>query len=130
MALTLPRDQFQGWATYDTSGRLRIGFFDRSYDPANHQYGYTLATETTPGSLSFTTKELTTVRSDPTKNNRWFAGTLDPDFPFPTSFIGDYSGIAATPAGGVVAVWTDLRNQVTFAGRSGADEDMYFATSP
>ena len=69
-----------------------------------------------PGSLSFSTDELTTVRSDPTKNNRWFAATLDPDFPFATSFIGDYSGIAATPSGGVVAVWTDLRNQVSFAG--------------
>ena len=112
------------------TGLLRIGFFDRQYDAANHQYGYTLATETSAGSLSFSTDELTTVRSDPTKNNRWFAATLDPDFPFATSFIGDYSGIAATPSGGVVAVWTDLRNQVSFAGGTGADEDVYFATSP
>ena len=53
-----------------------------------------------------------------------------PDFPFANSFIGDYSGIAATPSGGVVAVWTDLRNQVSFAGRTGADEDVYFAKAP
>ena len=130
VAIALQGDQFQGWGAYDANGRLRIGFFDRQYDAANHQYGYTLATETSAGSLSFSTAELTTVRSDPTKNNRWFAATLDPHFPFATSFIGDYSGIAATPSGGVVAVWTDLRNQVSFAGRSGADEDVYFANSP
>ena len=34
---------------------LRIGFFDRQYDRANHQYGYTLATEISAGSLSFST---------------------------------------------------------------------------
>ena len=130
VAITRRGDQFQGWGTYDTSGRLRIGFFDRSYDPANHAYGYTVATETTPGSLTFATQELTTVRSDPTKNNRWFAATLNASFPFANSFIGDYSGIAATPSGGVVAVWTDLRNQVSFAGRTGADEDVYFAKAP
>ena len=130
VAIALPGDQFQGWGAYDANGLLRIGFFDRQYDSANHQYGYTLATETSAGSLSFSTDELTTVRSDPTKNNLWFAATLDPHFPFATSFIGDYSGIAATPSGGVVAVWTDLRNQVSFAGGTGADEDVYFATSP
>ncbi|HEX5823425.1 MAG TPA: hypothetical protein VFY18_03105, partial [Candidatus Limnocylindrales bacterium] len=112
-----------------TSGRLRIGFFDRAGD-ANLTYGYTLATETAAGSLAFTFTELTTVRSDPTKNNRWFAGTIDPAFPFATTFIGDYSGIAATPAGGVVATWTDLRNEVTFAGRTGHGQDMYFAAAP
>ena len=30
VAITRPGDQFQGWGTYDTNGRLRIGFFDRS----------------------------------------------------------------------------------------------------
>jgi hypothetical protein len=130
VALELAGDQFQGWAAYDADGLLRIGFFDRSYDPANHQYGYTLATETAAGALTFGTSELTTARSDPTKDNRWFAATDDPDFPFATTFIGDYSGIAATPSGGVVAVWTDLREQVSFAGRTGADQDMVFAAAP
>ena len=45
-ALTLAGDQFMPWGAYDTQGVLRIGTFDRSYDPANHEYGYTLATET------------------------------------------------------------------------------------
>jgi hypothetical protein len=130
VALDLRGDQFQGWAAYDTSGMLRIGFFDRSYDPANHEYGYTLATETAAGALTFATSELTTARSDPTKDNRWFAATDEPDFPFATTFLGDYSNIAATPDGGVVAVWTDLREDVAFAGRTGADQDMVFAAAP
>ena len=129
-AIALRNDQFQPWGAYDTAGRLRIGLFDRAGDSANHAYGYTLATETAAGSLAFSLTELTTARSDPTKNNRWFAGTLDPDFPFATSFIGDYSGIAITPAGGVVATWTDLRNDVTFAGATRKGQDMYFAAAP
>ena len=130
-ALTIARDQFQGWAAYDTDGLLRIGFFDRSYDAANHKYGYTLATESSSGSLTFAMSQLTTVLSDPTKNDRWFSGaTPNPAFPHPTTFLGDYSGIAANPAGGVVAVWTDMRESITFAGRTGADEDMFFAAAP
>jgi hypothetical protein len=129
-AIARTNDQFQPWGAYDTGGRLRIGAFDRAGDAANHTYAYTLATEAIAGSLTFAFTDLTTVRSDPTKNNRWFAGTLDADFPFATTFIGDYSGIAATPAGGVVATWTDLRNDVTFAGRTGHGQDMYFAAAP
>lgn len=129
-AIARTNDQFQPWGAYDTAGRVRIGFFDRAGDAANHTYGYTLATETAAGSLAFSFAELTTVRSDPTKNNRWFAGTVDPAFPFATTFIGDYSGIAATPAGGVVATWTDLRNDVTFAGATRKGQDMYFAAAP
>ena len=120
----------RGWAAYDANGLLRIGFFDRSYDPANHQYGYTLATETASGTLAFGTTELTTARSDPTKNDRWFAATVKPAFPFATTFLGDYSGIAAKPGGGVVAVWTDMRGTVSFAGRTGADQDVEFAAAP
>ena len=126
-ALALPGDQFMPWGAYDTSGRLRIGTFDRSYDPANHQYGYTLATETSAGSLTFGTAEVTTARSDPTTGDRWFAGTLNPDFPFATAFLGDYSNIAATPDGGVVAYWTDMREDATFAGVTRKGEDAYFA---
>jgi hypothetical protein len=130
-ALAIVGDQFQGWAAYDAGGLLRIGFFDRSYDPANHEYGYTLATENGAGTLAFTTSQLTTVLSDPTSGDRWFSGrTPNPDFPHPTTFLGDYSGIAAVPGAGVVAVWTDMRNTTSFGGRTGAAEDMYFATAP
>ena len=42
-AVAVPLDQFMPWGAYDAGGRLHIGYFDRSYDPANHRYGYSLA---------------------------------------------------------------------------------------
>jgi hypothetical protein len=127
-ALALRNDQFQPWSTYDSTGKLRIGFFDRSYDAANHRYGYTLATERRAGSLTFATTQLSTALSDPTQGDRWFSGrTPNPAFPHPTTFLGDYSGIAPTASGGVVALWTDLSVQnVCFPARCGTGEDAFF----
>jgi hypothetical protein len=129
VALTLAGDQWMPWGAYDTNGRLRIGAFDRSSDAANHLYNYSLSTETVPGTLAFATVAVSTATSDPTMNDRWFSGTtLNAAFPHPTSFLGDYSNIAVVPGTAtVVAYWTDLRNVVTFAGRTGAGEDAYFA---
>jgi BNR repeat-like domain len=130
-ALTLSGDQFMPWAAFDTNGLLRIGFFDRSYDSANHEYGFTLATETSAGSSTFSLSQVTTTLSNPTRDDRWFSGaTLDASFPHPTSFLGDYSNIAALPGGGVAAYWTDMRNSVSFAGRTGFGEDGYFGAMP
>jgi hypothetical protein len=129
-ALTLSGDQFMPWGAYDSGGLLRIGFFDRQYDSANHKYGFSLATESSSGSVAFTTSQLTTALSDPTKGDRWFAATDDPDFPFATTFLGDYGNIAAVPSGGVVAYWTDMRLDATFAGRTGHGEDAFFAAAP
>ena len=62
---------------------------------------------------------------------RWFAATDEEDFPFATTFLGDYSNIAVVPGTThVVAYWTDLRNEVTFGARSGHDQDAYFAYVP
>jgi hypothetical protein len=131
VALTLPNDQFQPWSAYDASGRLRIGTFDRSTDPANHKYDYSLATETAPGTLAFATAPVSTQQSEPTRDDRWFAATLNPAFPFATSFLGDYSNIAVVPGTTtVVSYWTDMRNDVTFDGRTGHSEDAYFAKTP
>jgi Neuraminidase (sialidase) len=128
-AITAPDDQFMPWGAYDSSGILRIGYFDRSYDPANHSFGYTLATETTPGSLTFATTQVTTALSDPTQGDRWFSGiTVNSAFPHPTRFLGDYSGITAATA--VKALWTDFRNTVCFTTRCGAGEDAFYATAP
>jgi hypothetical protein len=127
VALALPGDQFMPWGTYDRSGILRAGLFDRRYDAANHTYDYSLATETASGTLSFSTSKVSTVSSDPTTGNRWFALTVDPAFPFATAFIGDYSNIAAIPSGGVVTYWTDLREQACFGTRCGHGQDAYFA---
>ncbi len=121
-------DQFMPWGAYDASGLLRIGYFDRSYDPANHKFGYTLATETSAGSLSFSFMQVTTALSDPTQNDRWFSGTtVNSSFPHPSSFIGDYSGIAATSS--AVTLWTDMRLTVCFSGRCGSGEDALFGAS-
>jgi len=127
VSLSLSRDQFMPWGAYDTNGLLRIGFFDRQYDAANHQYGYSLATETAHGSLAFGTSQLTTALSDPTKGNLWFAATVEPAFPLATTFLGDYSNIAATPSGAIVAYWTDLRQTACFAGVCQKGQDAFFA---
>jgi hypothetical protein len=130
VALELPGDQFQPWSAYDQTGRLRIGTFDRSIDTANHLYTYSLATETAPGSLTFDVAHVASANSDPTKNDRWFAATVNQGFPFATSFLGDYSNIAIIPGGGVASYWTDMRNDVDFAGRAGHGEDAFFAKTP
>jgi hypothetical protein len=125
-AIQIPSDQFQPWGAYNSSGLLQIGYYDRSYDLANHQYGYTLASETNPGSLNFTFQQVTTVLSDPTKDDAWvWTRTANPDFPNPTPFIGDYSGIAVVPGTNqVAALWTDMREQAPSGGHA---EDAYFA---
>ncbi|MCU1307195.1 MAG: neuraminidase, partial [Acidobacteriaceae bacterium] len=124
VALTVSNDQFMPWGAYDNTGKLRIGYFDRKYDSANHMYGYTLATEGTAGSLTFSFAEVTTTLSDPTKNDRWFSGlTVNPAFPHPTAFLGDYSNITSAPDGHVANYWTDMRLNVCFAGRCGFGED-------
>ena len=130
VSLSLAGDQFQPWGAYDRTGFLRIGLFDRQYDALNRQYGYSLATEMVAGALAFTTTQLTTALSEPTKDNRWFAATLNPAFPFATTFIGDYSNIAAKPSGGIVAYWTDLRQQACFGARCGHGQDAFFAAAP
>ncbi len=129
-ALELAGDQFMPWGAYDDGGILRIGLFDRRYDAANHKYDYSLATESGSGTLTFSLSKVSTASSDPTTANRWFAPTLNPDFPFATAFIGDYSNIAAVPSGGVVAYWTDLREQACFGTRCGFGQDAYFAAVP
>jgi hypothetical protein len=130
-ALQIPGDQFQPWGAFDKNGNLQIGFFDRSYDSANHKYGYTLATVgmTQKGQLAFTTQQLTTALSDPTKGDLWFPVTVNSNFPDATRFMGDYSNIAVTPTG-VAALWTDMRENTTFGGVTGHGENAFFALTP
>ena len=52
---------------------------------------------------------------------------MNAGFPFATSFLGDYSNIAVVPGTTtVVSYWTDMRNDVSFGGRTGHGEDAYF----
>lgn len=122
-AIPIANDQWTPWGAFDVSGTLRIGTFDRSTDPANHLYDYSLLTGPT-----FTPVPVSTQQSDPTMNDRWFAATVNPAFPFATLFLGDYSNIAVVPGTtNVVAYWTDMRNDVCFGSRCGHGEDAYFA---
>jgi hypothetical protein len=131
LAIARRGDQFMPWGAYDASGTLHIGTFDRAGDRANHTYAYSLATESSPGSLAFSVAPVSTVRSDPTRNDRWFAATVDPAFPFATEFLGDYSNITIDPGSGdVLSYWTDMRNTACFAGRCGHGEDAFFARTP
>jgi hypothetical protein len=130
-AVVARNDQFMPWGAYDARGRLRIGTFDRSTDAANHRYDYSLATETAASTLSFAgLVPVSTVQSEPTRDDRWFAATVNPAFPRATLFLGDYSNIAATPSGGVVAYWTDMRETACFGGVCGHGQDAYFAALP
>jgi len=127
-AIRAAGDQFFAWAAYDAMGRLRIGYHDRSYDPDNHKYGYTLATEKRAGSLQFNQSQVTTALSDPTKDNRWVTATVDKRFPNANVFLGDYSGIA--PIGNtnnVVALWADQRIDSCFGGTCGHGQDTFAA---
>jgi hypothetical protein len=128
-ALAIPNDQFMPFGAYNARGQLQIGYFDRSYDPANHKYGYSLASETTPGSLHFTEQQVTTALSDPTQGDAFafFQTTANANFPNATRFMGDYSNIANTP-NGVAALWTDMRLQTTAPPpNTGWAEDAFFA---
>ena len=94
---------------------------DRSYDPANNAYAYSLSIQTATG---WSTQNVSGALSDPTKNNRWFTGgQIFPNFPYPTTFIGDYTEIAVSGTT-VRSFWTDLRNDTTIFGRTGHDEQL------
>jgi hypothetical protein len=124
-AIKLANDQFMPWGAYDAAGALRIGMFDRSGDPANHTYNYSLATQTTGNRSSIVAAS--TVASDPTTDDRWFARNVNPNFPNATAFLGDYSNIAVVPGTTtILAYWTDLRATACFGGVCRHGEDAEF----
>jgi hypothetical protein len=125
-AIVKAGDQFMPWDAFSSDGTLRVGYFDRSYDSANHRYGYTLATRAA-GSTRFSFTRVSSVLSDPTKGDRWFSSTTpNAAFPNPTTFLGDYSGIVGIGSG-VGTLWTDMRNRVCLGARCGSGEDAYYA---
>jgi hypothetical protein len=114
-------DQFFSSAAFLSDGTLVVGMMDRSFDPANDAYAYSLSRWTGSG---WSTANVSGPLSDPTMDNRWFTGGYQPPgFPYPTSFIGDYTTVAAS---GMMArpLWTDLRNDTTFGSRTGHDEQL------
>ena len=72
----------------------------------------------------------TSVAVNPTDPLNMIGGLNDYQLglnPSATRFLDDYSNIAATPDGGVVAYWTDTRQDASFAGITSKGEDGFFA---
>jgi hypothetical protein len=114
-------DQWFPSLTFLSDGRLVVGANDRSFDAANHRFAYSLSLQTANG---WSTQNVSGALSDPTKDNRWFTGgQIFPNFPYPTTFIGDYTEIASSGTT-VRSFWTDLRNDTTVFGRTGHDEQL------
>lgn len=127
-ALTTANDQFMPWAVYDGNGRLRVGYYDRSYDAGNRAYGYTVATETGKATLRFATLQVTTALSDPTEGALQGI-TVNGAYPNAAPGIGDYTAVAVTPTS-IDAYWTDMRGVLCTNGRCGSTEDAIFASVP
>jgi hypothetical protein len=114
-------DQWFPSVTFLSDGRLVVGMNDRSFDAANHRYAYSLSVQTGSG---WSTQNVSGALSDPTMGNRWFTGgQIFPNFPYPTTFIGDYTEIASSGTT-VRSYWTDLRNDTFAYGRSGHDMQL------
>ncbi len=80
-------DQWFPSVTFLSDGRLAVGMNDRSLDPANHTFAYSLFAADRE---RLATQNVSCAMSDPTKDNRWFTGgQIFPNFPYPTTFIGD-----------------------------------------
>jgi hypothetical protein len=96
------KDQFFPWIATAPDGRVHISWFDRREDPndANYKEYYT---DSLDRGLTF----------EPN-----VAVSTAPSVPGNSTFIGDYSGIAAS-TGVVIPIWTDIR--------AGGNQDAYIA---
>lgn len=117
-------DQFYPWSAFAPDGTLNISFYDRSYDPANSEYGMTLA-RLGPRARSFTLERVDTGLSDP-NHARWFSGATGGK----TIFIGDYNGLAVGSDGVARPFWTDMRRVVTVKDATGHTEDVFTVAVP
>ncbi len=116
-------DQFYPWGAVGPDGTLNVSFMDRSYDPANSQYGITLARAPVHGSI--TLQRVDTGLSDP-NHARWFSSRTGGK----TTFLGDYTGLAVGSDGVAHPVWTDMRRVVTVRGITGTNEDVFTEAVP
>jgi hypothetical protein len=117
-----PGDQFFPWSAVGPDGTLNVSFMDRSYDPANSQYGITLARSARHG---FSLQRVDTGLSDP-NHARWFSSATGGK----TTFLGDYTGLAVGSDGVAHPVWTDMRRVVTVLQTTGTNEDIFTSAVP
>ncbi|MBI1790314.1 MAG: exo-alpha-sialidase [Acidobacteria bacterium] len=109
---TTANDQFYPWVAVAPSGRVDVGYMDRSYSTGQSEckYGFTLTRLTLDAAGNVTSQSrqrVDTGLSDP-GHSRWFSGSTNGN----TRFIGDYNGIAVGSDGATWSLWTDQRNVV------------------
>ncbi len=106
-------DQFYPWVAVSATGRVDVGYMDRSYSSGQSvcQYGFSLTRVTSfSPSLTKTKVRVDTGLSNPGKS-RWFSGSTAGN----SRFIGDYNGIAIGSNGKTWSLWTDQRADATNA---------------
>ena len=109
-----PNDQFYPWVAVSSTGRVDVGYMDRSYSAGQSvcQYGFSLRRITFPSGVFTPAAKMqaSTALSDPGKS-RWFSGTTNGS----GTFIGDYDGVAIGSDGKTWSLWTDQRADATNA---------------
>lgn len=113
-------DQVYPWLAVGPDGTVSVSFMNLGYGPTG-TYGMTLAAST-DGGRHWTATRIDTGLSD-TLHSRYFNSSRSG-----ASFIGDYTGLAVGSDGKRHAVWTDMRDTITFAGRSGTGQAAYTVT--
>lgn len=107
-------DQFFPWVAVSRTGRVDVGYMDRSYSPGQSvcQYGFSLRRVTFPGGVFTPAAKIRvdTGLSDPGKS-RWFSGLTNGN----SLFVGDYNGVAIGSDGKTWSAWTDQRADATNA---------------
>ena len=107
-------DQFFPWVAVSITGRVDVGYMDRSYSSGQTacQYGFSLKRVTFPGGVFTPTAKIRvdTGLSDPGRS-RWFSGVTNGN----SLFVGDYNGVAVGSDGRTWSAWTDQRADATNA---------------
>ncbi|MCA1841671.1 MAG: glycoside hydrolase [Actinobacteria bacterium] len=116
-------DQWDPWvAISPEDGHVGVLYLDGNAG-GNGLYGVTLA-EGTPGAFRY--RSVAPPRSD-LREARFFPARV-PRCTRCTLFNGDYINLVYGPDGRPWAAWTDMRDEVTVAGRTGHGERIYVAT--
>ncbi len=96
-------DQFYPWVDVAPSGRVDVGYMDRSYSAGQSEckYGFTVARVTYGGGPPAVVKTRVDSAISHADNSRWFGRN--------SRFIGDYNGLDVGPDGKTWSLWTDYR---------------------
>jgi hypothetical protein len=104
-------DQFFPWVAVAPSGRVDVGYMDRSYSAGQEvcQYGFTLSRMTfdADGDPTVSRQRVDTGLSDAGRSLWSLDETNSKEL-----FVGDYNGIAVGPDGTTWSLWADMRNVV------------------